>query len=277
MSRRRRRGLLAALAICSHRSVRYFRSARNSSSSRSSPAVRTMKPPVPGEMRSRMRLEPRPFALVLDAPRHADVIDRRHVDEKAPRQGDVAGDARPLAGDRVFRHLHDDLLPLAQQIAIDAPRRAAADLLDDISSERLVVELLEILDDVGDVEKRVALQPEVDEGRLHAGKDLRDAPFVDVADDGAMARPLDPKLDDLPVLEDGDSGLMRIALDEHLETHGEGDCSGSRTPHPRPLSRPLPPSLTGRGENSKKTKALELTSPSSPGAEGGRDGRRGPG
>jgi len=43
-----------------------------------------------------------PFFFVLDAPRHTDVIDRRHVDEKTAGQGDMAGDARALAGDRVL-------------------------------------------------------------------------------------------------------------------------------------------------------------------------------
>ena len=42
-----------------------------------------------------------------------------------------------------------------------------------------------------------------------------------------MAVPLDEDLRQAVVLQDGDPGLMRIALDEHLEAHGEGDCSGS--------------------------------------------------
>ena len=40
---------------------------------------------------------------------------------------------------------------------------------------------------VGDVEERVLLEAEVDEGRLHAGQDARDAPLVDVPDDAAAA------------------------------------------------------------------------------------------
>ena len=114
-------------------------------------------------------LEARALLLVLDAPRDADVIDRRHVDEEAARQRDVAGDARAFAGDGVLRHLHDDLLPFAQQIG---DRRLGAMRLRDVVEvqlvRRLALVLLEVLDDVGDVEEGVALQAEVDEGGLHA-------------------------------------------------------------------------------------------------------------
>jgi hypothetical protein len=60
--------------------------------------------------------EARALFFALDPPRHADMIHRRHVDEEAPRQRDVAGDTRAFAGDGVLRHLHDDLLSFAQQV-----------------------------------------------------------------------------------------------------------------------------------------------------------------
>ena len=84
---------------------------------------------------------------------------------------------------------------------------------------RLAVVVLEVLDDVGDVEEGVALQAEVDEGRLHAREHLGDAPFVDVADDGAVARPLDPQLDDLALVEDGDARLVLRRVDHDLARH----------------------------------------------------------
>ena len=84
---------------------------------------------------------------------------------------------------------------------------------------RLALVLFEVFDDVGDVEEGVALEPEVDEGRLHPGQDLRHAALVDVADDGAMPRPLHPQLDDLPLIEHGDARLVSRRIDHDLPRH----------------------------------------------------------
>ena len=71
------------------------------------------------------------------------------------------------------------------------------------------LELLDGVDDLSDVEEGVALEADVDEGRLHAGQDLRDPPLVDVADDAALILALDEDLDDLVVLENGDARIVR--------------------------------------------------------------------
>ena len=57
-----------------------------------------------------------------------------------------------------------------------------------------LLELLEGVDDVGDVEEPVALEADVDEGGLHAGQHLRDPALVDVADDAALPLALDEDL-----------------------------------------------------------------------------------
>jgi hypothetical protein len=44
------------------------------------------------------------------------------------------------------------------------------------------------------VEKAVALQADVDEGRLHSGKHVVDDALVDVADDRSLAAPLNVEL-----------------------------------------------------------------------------------
>ena len=49
-----------------------------------------------------------------DAPRDADMIDRRHVDEEAPGQRDVARDARSLFTKRFFCYLYDNFLARLQ-------------------------------------------------------------------------------------------------------------------------------------------------------------------
>ena len=88
-----------------------------------------------------------------------------------------------------------------------------------VSGEAL--ELLDGVDDFSDVEKRVALEPDVDERRLHPGEDLRDPPLVDVADDAALILALDEDLDDLVVLENGDARIVRAGGDDHLLVHGQ--------------------------------------------------------
>ena len=192
-----------------------------------------MKPPVPrGRMRSRISLSRAPLALVLDAPRYADVIHRRHVDEEAAGQRDVARDARAFAGDRVFRDLDDDLLSFAQQIGDRRSRGGGPDYVVDLKIVgRLALVLLEVFEHVGDVEERVALEAEVDERRLHPGQDLRHAPFVDVADDRPMPRALDPELDDLTLVEHGDARLVFGRVDHDLARHGGGivDCASWRS------------------------------------------------
>ena len=88
---------------------------------------------------------------------------------------------------------------------------------------RLAFVFFEVLDHIADVEKRVALEPEVDEGGLHAGKHLRHAAFVDVADDRAMTRSFDGKLDDLTFVEHGDARLVFRRIDHDLARHWRRD------------------------------------------------------
>ena len=63
---------------------------------------------------------------------------------------------------------------------------------------------------VGDVQEPVALEADVDEGRLHAGQHLRHTPFVDVADDAALAFALDENFCDEIVFEDGHHRFVAI-------------------------------------------------------------------
>ena len=81
------------------------------------------------------------------------------------------------------------------------------------------VELLDRVDDLGDVQERVALEADVNEGGLHAGQHLRDPALVDVADHAALTLALDEDLDDLIVLEDGDTRVVVARGDDHLLVH----------------------------------------------------------
>ena len=58
-----------------------------------------------------------------------------------------------------------------------------------------VIVILEIFENVADVKKRVAVQTNFDEGRLHSRKDASDFTFVDAADEGEFFFALDVNLD----------------------------------------------------------------------------------
>ena len=169
----------------------------------------------------------------LDLARHADVVHRRHEDEEPPRHRDVRGEAGALRAERFLHHLHQDFLPFLQQV-LDARLRPSAPsfcllALASTSPLSLLVlvaafeafELLEGVDDFGDIEKPVALEAEVDEGRLHAGQHFRDPALVDVADDAAMTFTLDEDFGDEIVFEDGHHGLVAIGGDDHLLGHSQ--------------------------------------------------------
>ena len=81
------------------------------------------------------------------------------------------------------------------------------------------VRILDRVEDLRDVQERVALEADVDERRLHAGQHLRDPALVDVADDAALALPLDEDLGHQVVLENGHHGLVAARGDDHLLGH----------------------------------------------------------
>ena len=149
-------------------------------------AVRMMTPPVkPCSSRNSRTMPRRRLALLarLDLARDADVIDRRHEHQEAPRHRDVRGEAGALGAERLLDDLDEDLLPFLEQV-LDlrlspgvVPSSPGSARCFAVPSAVLVarfepLELLERVDDVGDVEEAVALEADVDERRLHAGQDL---------------------------------------------------------------------------------------------------------
>src|SRR6185436_3264848 len=81
------------------------------------------------------------------------------------------------------------------------------------------VELLDRVDDLGDVQERVALETDINEGGLHAGQHLRDPALVDIADNAPLTLAFDEDLDDLILFEDRDTRVVIARGDDHLLVH----------------------------------------------------------
>ncbi len=169
--------------------------------------VRMMKPPASPSGSSCCSLLAQAFALglVLDALRDADVRILRQVDEQPAGEADLRGEPCALGADRVLDDLHQQRLALVQ----DALDRLAV----------VTVAVLAVLPDVGDVQKRGALQADLDEGRLHAGQHARNAADIDVADQPARGGALDVQLLHDALLEHGHAGFLRRDVDEYFVAH----------------------------------------------------------
>ena len=205
-----------------------------SSLGRPAAAVRMMTPPVKPCASRNSRTMPRSRrALVarLDLARDADVIDGRHEHQEPPGHRHVRGEPGALGAERLLDDLDEDLLAflaagLRSSAAAARDRRRdpcgraaalrAAFVVFSSSSPAELLELLERVDDFGDVEKAVALEADIDEGGLHAGQDLRDPALVDVADDAALPLAFDEDFRDEVVFEDGHHRFVAIGGDDHL-------------------------------------------------------------
>src|SRR5207237_7309956 len=103
-------------------------------------------------------------------------------------------------------------------------------------------EFLDGVDDLRNVQERVALEPDIDERRLHPRQDLRDASLVDVADDPALILALDEDLDDLVVRENGHARVVARRGDDHLLVHAN---DSSMRGHPTIARRTRAPCQAG--------------------------------
>ena len=195
------------------------------------------------------RLQPSPLVVVGDLARDAHVLDGGHEHEVAPGQRDVGRDARALLPQGFLDHLDEHFLPRLEHLldGLGAPVVVARGRGRGRDGGRLPVAgrgpgvggggggrrrgrlpgllgreevLVELVDHVGDVEERVAFQAEVDEGRLHPGKDPGHLALIEVADDPAVGFPLDEDLGNDAVVQERDLGLLGRAADDEVLGHG---------------------------------------------------------
>ena len=117
---------------------------------------------------------PQAPALVprLDLAGHPDVVYGGREHQKAARDGHVRRDPDPLGTQGFLDDLHQDLLTGLQEVSnLGLGLVGAAWALVRVTRFE-TVELLEGVDDIGDVQEGLLRQPDIDERGLHAGKDL---------------------------------------------------------------------------------------------------------
>ena len=148
-------------------------SALSSASVAVSATVRTMKPPtrLRDERVLDLLAQDLALGLVLDALRDADVRVLRQVDEEPAGDRDLRGQARALGADGVLHDLHQQRLPLGE------------DLLDGRLAALAVWRATQMS---ATCRKAARGEADLDERRLHAGQHAAHAAEVDVADDAAV-------------------------------------------------------------------------------------------
>ena len=144
------------------------------------------------------------FALdfIFDALRNADVLVAGQIHQQPSRDGDLGGQARTLAADRILDYLHHQGLTFLQQ------------LLD-----RLLFGAFVGSPDIGDVQECGARQTDFDKGRLHAGQDAADAPKINIADQTAIGSTLHQQFLHGTLLQYGDARFLRRHVDQYLFIH----------------------------------------------------------
>src|SRR5439155_3365564 len=145
-------------------------------------------------------------ALVLvEAPRDADALALRDVDDEARRERDLRRQPGALRLHGILDRLDEQFLAAADQV------------LDPLS----VASTFELrTDDLVHVQEAVLLETDLDERRLHPREDVVDRALVDVAGDRAAIRPLEVHLGDPAVFEDRDPLLGHIDRHEQLSLGG---------------------------------------------------------
>ena len=114
------------------------------------------------------------------------------------------------------------------------PRAFGIDgVFDDLNQDRLAfkehvfdalgfVRIAALFEDVDDVQKRGALQADIDERALHAGEDAFDDAQINIADQAMAAVALDVQLADIVLFQNGHTRFLRRDVDEDGfgRTHG---------------------------------------------------------
>ena len=159
---------------------------------------------------------------VTDLLRHAADLRARHHHQIAPRNRQVRRHARTLRGDRTLRDLNDDLGSRRKALGDLGVRQAvrlAPALLLLLLVVVIVQERVRIRRHVPIVEKRVLLQPDVDERRLQIVLQVLHASLEDAPDQPLLLRMLDHELLEPAILQNGYARLEFLDVDDDLALH----------------------------------------------------------
>src|SRR5690606_2655795 len=132
----------------------------------------------------RERTEPRTLLAILDLARNADVVRLRHVDEESAGEGDVCRNPWTLGPDRLLRDLDEKRLSFLDEVLdgwVAARSAASRTILGALRGRLLLVVIVPVLSlarDVGDVEEGGLLRADIHEGGLDPGEDGLDASQV---------------------------------------------------------------------------------------------------
>ena len=139
------------------------------------------------------------------------VLGQKH--QHAPGDADLRRQARALGAHRVFDHLHHQGLALKHLALYRNQRLRGARRADGLALGRWVP-------NVGHMQKRRALEPNVNKRRLHARQHPRHLAQIDVAHQAALKRALHVQLLHRAVLHNGHAGFLGRPVDQNVLLHG---------------------------------------------------------
>ena len=151
----------------------------------------------------------RAIFLVFNTLRDANVgVILRQINEKTPGDADLCGETRALGADRVFHHLHHQVLPFGQQ---PFNRRTAGGAM--------VPAALFAAPDIRHVQKSCSITGDINERRLHARQHAYHLAHIDIAHQPARRVALDVQLLHHAAFDNRDAGFLRRDVDEYFFAH----------------------------------------------------------
>ena len=145
-----------------------------------------------------------------------------------------------VAGRRVSRGLRALVVPGSFAVKQQAEAEGLDEVGLDLGRDRLG---MRVAGNVGRVQERRALEPELDERGLHARQHARHLALVDVADEAAAIRALDQHLLEHAALDECGTHLARRRVDQDLLFH----YAASRSPQSGTPQRSSSRAVSNRG------------------------------
>src|SRR3989338_4153046 len=152
--------------------------------------------------------EPNAFGNIRNTTRCPDMTNRRHINKKSARKGNMRGNTRPFGPHCLFFDLNEDFIPFFQKL-FDLSINPLSWFAPFLFSRSLIIVLIirEIFDDIRCMKKSSAIKADIDKCSLHTRKDTNNFSLVDIADNPFVTHALDEKLRDNSVFETSNPGF----------------------------------------------------------------------